>query len=121
LEAIIKIITDFKQLYNSYNEEYISNIELEYHIQKEIMLIALDLASNPYTSANEQRQRREFYEKSKKQVSKIEIKLRMERKSRNSTSPSSNNDNNSSQFNTTTTTPQIDPYQLISNEIIKVN
>lgn len=47
---------------------YLENMMHESEIKKKIMLIALNLASDPSVSHLIQRQRREFYEKTKKKV-----------------------------------------------------
>ena len=53
---------------NSATSNYLDNLLLESDIKKKIMLVALNLASDPSVSHVVQRQRREFYEKTKKKV-----------------------------------------------------
>lgn len=57
-----------KSSLNSEKNTLIDNICLESEIQKKVMFITLNLASDPHVSYIVQKQRREFYEKSKKKV-----------------------------------------------------
>lgn len=59
-----------KSSMNNATSNYLDNLLLESDIKKKIMLVALNLASDPSVSHVVQRQRREFYEKTKKKVSK---------------------------------------------------
>lgn len=71
MNDIINTIGDFRQhlFSNSQSKmELLSNFNSEYDIQKKIMLISLTLASDPSVSLVIQRQRRDFYEKSKLKV-----------------------------------------------------
>jgi hypothetical protein len=68
---IIKILDKFKVAFvdtDFMKGEFNSKFLLEYDIQKKIMLISLNLASDPYVSSLVQKQRRKFYETSKNKV-----------------------------------------------------
>ncbi len=68
---IIKILDKFKVAFvdtDFLKGEFNSKVLLEYDIQKKIMMISLNLASDPYVSSLVQKQRRKFYETSKNKV-----------------------------------------------------
>lgn len=52
----------------NYSTAYLDNLYVESEIKKKIMFISLNLASDPTVSYFVQKQRREFYEKTKKKV-----------------------------------------------------
>ena len=71
MNALISALKEFKNsnsINNQYKKEILSNFYSEYDIQKKIMLLSLTLASDPLVSHSLQKQRREFYEKSKLKV-----------------------------------------------------
>lgn len=71
MNALISALKEFKNsnsMNNQYKKEILSNFYSEYDIQKKIMLLSLTLASDPLVSHSLQKQRREFYEKSKLKV-----------------------------------------------------
>ncbi len=71
MNALISALKEFKNsnsINNHYKKEILSNFYSEYDIQKKIMLLSLTLASDPLVSHSLQKQRREFYEKSKLKV-----------------------------------------------------
>lgn len=72
VENLIKVLIDHRNnshstLSNNSNA-YLDNLLHESEIKKKIMLISLNLASDPSASYTIQKQRREFYEKTKKKV-----------------------------------------------------
>ena len=82
IEAILRILMEFRSgnsLTNTQNKNmYLDNLCLESETQKKIMFLALKLASEPAASATVQRQRREFYDKSKRKLAKLEKKTSKE-------------------------------------------
>ena len=76
MNALMNILNEFKHSHSASNQlkvDIMSNFNSEYDIQKKIMLFSLTLASDPSVSPSVQKQRREFYEKSKLKV-KLTIK-----------------------------------------------
>jgi len=83
MNDIINAIGDFRQHLFANDQskvELLSNFNSEYDIQKKIMLISLTLASDPSVSLVIQRQRREFYEKSKLKVAFLHPSLKINSK-----------------------------------------
>ena len=71
INSLLNVLKEFKNAQstnNQYKKEILSNFYAEYDIQKKIMLLSLTLASDPAVSQSIQKQRREFYEKSKLKV-----------------------------------------------------
>ena len=71
MNSLLAILKEFKNSHstnNQYKKDVLSNFYSEYDIQKKIMLLSLTLASDPAVSQSVQKQRREFYEKSKLKV-----------------------------------------------------
>ena len=71
MHALVNILNEFKSSHSANSQlkhEIMSNFNSEYDIQKKIMLLSLTLASDPSVTASAQKQRRDFYEKSKSKV-----------------------------------------------------
>ena len=68
MNSLLNVLNEFKASNCKLKMDILSNFNSEYDIQKKIMLLSLTLASDPSASQTVQKQRREFYEKSKNKV-----------------------------------------------------
>lgn len=67
VESLVRLLCEHRNAVTS-TPSYLDNLMLESEIKKKIMLVALNLASDPTVSHLVQRQRREFYERTKRKV-----------------------------------------------------
>lgn len=81
--SVVSMVNELKAMLNEFQQNKYSFqliLDEEFEIQKKIMFIALNLASDPTVTASVQKARREFYEKSKIKFSKLEQKKELEQK-----------------------------------------
>jgi hypothetical protein len=82
IDKILTVLAEFRagnSLTNTQNRNaYLDNLCLESDTQKKIMYMSLKLASDPAVSGVIQKQRREFYDKSKRKLAKLEKKTSKE-------------------------------------------
>ncbi len=82
IDKILNVLMEFRSgnsITNTQNRNsYLDNLCLESETQRKIMLLSLKLASDPTVNSILQKQRREFYEKTKRKLAKLEKKTTKE-------------------------------------------
>ena len=73
LYMINRVLMDFQTIISKRKLNYLNELEMEYNIQKEILLTSLSMASDPNTNVLTLKKRRDLYEKEKKKVSLVSI------------------------------------------------
>ena len=73
LYMINRVLMDFQTIISKRKLNYLNELEMEYNIQKEILLTSLSMASDPNMNVLALKKRRDLYEKEKKKVSLVSI------------------------------------------------
>lgn len=79
LYMINRVLMDFQTIISKRKLNYLNELEMEYNIQREILLTSLSMASDPNTNLLALKKRRDLYEKEKKKFWKLDCKLQHER------------------------------------------
>ena len=79
LSQLNRALVDFQNILAKRKLNFVNELEIEFNIQKEIMLSTLSLASDINVNASLLKKRRDLYEKEKKKFNKLNVKLQHER------------------------------------------